>query len=714
MGRLYQTTLERVRLRGARVEAPVARLRLSHLLASASLQPPAMPPSALLLVRAMSDPLPGRITRAFTPGALASAEWERAAQERLAAFYGSAARPMWGPAPSAAAAVLFSDYGEMLACLARDLAAGAAVGWWWQVLLRGHLRPLPGSWAAVWEKEPLYIPAALDSLERRQQAVKVLERIAPVQAWNLLKAVLSAFDLAGLVPARIPSAGWTVEPKPHATGREAQAGDASVNLAIETEEGFDPHAGALANTSFPWEPHISQNSLPAELGYERQALLGIGLLLRRAPQVAFSSAFALRFRAWVREEETRGRARAAASSTADSSPPDFLSGPAQSRAIRGETSPSYWRSRLTEKDSIPAGMASRANLLSGREKDRESGTREKGRTSALRPFASAESFLPFAPAENREPAVEDHGAAPSTHSLTPAEGTLPARMEPGPASAQWRHSAPDKTISERARPPQSLQERMEAAPAEPLPSITARQWEGGELTSAGGILYLVHFLRQAGLLREFETGLGGWALLELVARCLLDDAPHLADDAIWAALAHLDDRDPRTPPGLSFKPQPTYEAPASWLANATDQPRFVRFRSRGLEIWNAEGFLIFDSERHVPRPAGWRRLSFSRRRKLRRAARVRPLSLSLSPELRRFLHFVLPYARWRLERALGSSRAGPFEEALLPSGRLYLTSTHVDLVMPMQEISVPVRLAGLDANPGWVPELGRVVTFHFL
>jgi hypothetical protein len=43
-----------------------------------------------------------------------------------------------------------------------------------------------------------------------------------------------------------------------------------------------------------------------------------------------------------------------------------------------------------------------------------------------------------------------------------------------------------------------------------------------------------------------------------------------------------------------------------------------------------------------------------------------------------------------------------------------VTATHVDLVMPMNEISVPVRLAGLDANPGWVPELGRVVTFHFV
>ena len=27
--------------------------------------------------------------------------------------------------------------------------------------------------------------------------------------------------------------------------------------------------------------------------------------------------------------------------------------------------------------------------------------------------------------------------------------------------------------------------------------------------------------------------------------------------------------------------------------------------------------------------------------------------------------------------------------------------------------AVPVRLAGLDINPGWLPWLGRVVQFHY-
>jgi hypothetical protein len=39
--------------------------------------------------------------------------------------------------------------------------------------------------------------------------------------------------------------------------------------------------------------------------------------------------------------------------------------------------------------------------------------------------------------------------------------------------------------------------------------------------------------------------------------------------------------------------------------------------------------------------------------------------------------------------------------------------THVDVLLPLQAISLVVRLAGLDRTPGWVPELGRVITLTF-
>ena len=52
-------------------------------------------------------------------------------------------------------------------------------------------------------------------------------------------------------------------------------------------------------------------------------------------------------------------------------------------------------------------------------------------------------------------------------------------------------------------------------------------------------------------------------------------------------------------------------------------------------------------------------------------------------------------------------------DLLVCPGQLYVTATHVDLVMPLDAITIPVRLAGLDRNPGWLPDFGRVILFHF-
>jgi hypothetical protein len=45
--------------------------------------------------------------------------------------------------------------------------------------------------------------------------------------------------------------------------------------------------------------------------------------------------------------------------------------------------------------------------------------------------------------------------------------------------------------------------------------------------------------------------------------------------------------------------------------------------------------------------------------------------------------------------------------------RVEYTPSHIDVCFPDQAISLAIRLVGLDINPGWVPWLGRVVTFYY-
>lgn len=70
-------------------------------------------------------------------------------------------------------------------------------------------------------------------------------------------------------------------------------------------------------------------------------------------------------------------------------------------------------------------------------------------------------------------------------------------------------------------------------------------------------------------------------------------------------------------------------------------------------------------------------------------------------------------AQWalRLEMLYGPDGLWPLP--LEQPGRLRATETHLDLDLATTEIDIRLRLAGLDLDPGWVPWLGRVVSFHY-
>lgn len=53
-------------------------------------------------------------------------------------------------------------------------------------------------------------------------------------------------------------------------------------------------------------------------------------------------------------------------------------------------------------------------------------------------------------------------------------------------------------------------------------------------------------------------------------------------------------------------------------------------------------------------------------------------------------------------------------ELLRVPARVHHGPTHLDVDYPLAAVRVEVRLVGLDVNPGWVPWLGRVVSFRYL
>jgi hypothetical protein len=256
-------------------------------------------------------------------------------------------------------------------------------------------------------------------------------------------------------------------------------------------------------------------------------------------------------------------------------------------------------------------------------------------------------------------------------------------------------------------------------------------------TELGGVLFLVNLLRALKLpeLLETEFGVGpisGWELLELLARSLLAQrARSLANDGVWTLLAQLAGRSPEEPIAPEFTPRPSYRIPAFWM-EAVPQPSAhffgVRLRGNHLQVWHQQGFMLADClgehfvskaaveqqcsaycpEADLPQLISWREIA--------RSSLAGCINVPVKrPALRRFLAFLLPYVRWRLCRALGITNVHRLTEMLLlRRGRLYATRTHVDLTMSLNQATAPVRMAGLDANPGWVPALGRVINFSFV
>ena len=79
----------------------------------------------------------------------------------------------------------------------------------------------------------------------------------------------------------------------------------------------------------------------------------------------------------------------------------------------------------------------------------------------------------------------------------------------------------------------------------------------------------------------------------------------------------------------------------------------------------------------------------------------------------RLVHALL--AKWmtRLQRALRRGAGMSMRALVRKPGQIAVTRTHVDAVFRLGDCDVRVRRAGLDVDPGWVPWLGRVVTFHY-
>jgi hypothetical protein len=715
-----RTCIDLLHVQGANQQRLALRLALSHLLNTADLCPPGLSPSAVLIVRRMLDPLPGCLAPQRRPVRVDST-WEKAVQKALANILQRAAHPSQGHVPANAEAVVFADEGEMVACFAIDMTQGEAwARWWWRTILRALPDPASRGLTMVLCQQAASVPAALRYLALHGQAGAVVGALSPPQAMAVLSAIGRAYgisdfclDASPLTPtfarrqteAEEPD-DWPVHPR-------------STLVSQHRDDLFRPSETTswLTRTGFgPAETPLWPATLvPPGLGKERTCLLGVGLRLCEQPAIVHSSAFLRTLRHWWRQdtESTLRQVSPAAEATermVERPTRDRTGtggGPSASKAslphtmIEAMTPPSH---------RFPQGIPQRAdtNPLVG---DEAEGLQGGG--------------------------MENNPDAPLQQASTGESWTLQPRAE----AARTSEAQSGKRAYQAEQAP-ALEADLERQTGATEQRALASQLEDGVPTALSGVFYLVNLMLRLDLPACFEeewelaSQVGSWGVLEALSRGLLTtESAHLSADPLWSALAQLGGRQLGQLPGDSLPGSDQYRLPVIWETHAVSTRSVVYYwywtaQHRRLYMWTAGGYVLLDCPQSASsaeaqmRAALWAyqanpdavSLEYRPFEQVPRDPLSSTLVEGVSPGFTRWLALALPYIRFRLQRALhpAADNARDVEEILLRcQGRLYVTSTHVDVVMRLQDISLPVRLAGLDRDPGWVAQFGRVIQFHF-
>ncbi|HYV06446.1 MAG TPA: hypothetical protein VFB82_17750 [Blastocatellia bacterium] len=734
------TYVNKLRATGGSQDALALRIRLERALAGARLHPSGLPASGILCVRKLRDPMPGGL-RIEGGSVQAPVAWERAVAESLDQLAARAARPALGYVPLNADAVVFLDRPEFLACLAIDwLEGAAATRWWW----RSIFEALDATSAVVhaWMEALEYVPVALVQLVERGKAAEFVSSLGESKSRMLLNGITRRFALQELEVALdvvLQDISDQYNAQPRAVLPDKRPGSQA----------------ALAVKQPPWR-RWAKETRDRELAIAQESLLGIGLMLVRAPAVVRSRSFVKELLKWHTIET-------GVSAVEKTSPVVPITNPVYESSDRREPMPAT--RDLAETDETRNEMLQDRDTFQRPpgDSDRPNSRAELLNTVVGRSDENAASIAPEAETRltdaHDEPLQLNEVAVPELAHEAAAESSL----------------ALVSSLSQEASCDAPVETQIE--------------------TEFGGIFYLINVGLFLNLYGDFTTpaepgiDLSIWDFVALTARDLAGS--EIETDPVWKLLAQLSGRSEGESPGQAFEPPDSWRLPSEWLAAFPEESAFgweitedtsdasvadrrggrdahastlsdqkgggreVRASgTRRLRVWHSEGFLVVD----VPLDEDAEQQLERETREYKTMAslefRSEPSESKDSSKLERWLAWLIPYVRARLARALGihvgaalRGRPSPWPEegaapgsagipACMSSGekeagrdacaprslpellldhraRVVVSATHLDVFFSLEDHPLEIRLAGLDRDAGWVPAAGRYVSLHY-
>jgi hypothetical protein len=612
------TTINRVRLRGAAGLDPIsARLRAGRLIEQAA-DGVALPPAAILCVRRLGDPRPGRID--LTAWQTPAVEWARAVGDTLADLVRRASRPARGPVPRDTEAVIFDDHAQMLASLAADWCRGSIDTWWWRALFGGSRDA--DVVLSAWRREPAHVAAAIEEIARTGWAVTFVRRMPGLETAALLDAIVEAHGLSPELKSSGRVAATVALSKVGATST------ASRPTRIEKQSASAP--------SVPWQ-RVAPEACVGGLRVDQELLLGVALTLRRDPARVRDRTFVEEVARWRDEAD----ARAAASSV-------------------GVT--------IGAPPALPAPVV-------------VFDVKDAAGAVEARPVDAAAEL----PSRAASPPIE----RPSVVSDQRSETGVPRSADAVPVEAAAL-----------------LRESVESTMVE---------------TKLGGIFYLLNVSLALELYGDFSAPLAPqldlsiWRFVALVAAALLRGKARR--DPVWRLLADLAGPNP-----ASIRGTEEWRLEPSWLA-AFPEKRTWRWDADAdrVRVRHPDGFFILDLARakqqspedQVRDETNRYRVAASFRLARARNTCTSGVETGADAAFTRWMRWHTLYVRARLARALGVPRARVADLLCRHRARVTLSLTHVDVAFFLADLPIPIRLSGLDRDPGWIPAADRIVSFRY-
>lgn len=323
--------------------------------------------------------------------------------------------------------------------------------------------------------------------------------------------------------------------------------------------------------------------------------------------------------------------------------------------------------------------------------------------ATVAPHATAARGTPLpssaaAPTPSAPSTAASSGASRQRPTLSPASSSPPpppAPVAPPATSAAGPGATPDATTNT-------------------TPTATT-----GFATDFAGLWFLCNAFLVLGLYGDFSDP--GDGRLALAPSRLLDRlalrwfGARYRDDRLHTALTR-DGRDPPLPRRWQVEP--------AWLEAFPAEEGIHRATSRHQQaLWHPAGFPLRDGA--LSRGRGWRgsgRSMEGRRnpgrstgrrttQRWQRSRAMRPLPPIPSAQSARWLACLALYLDARIQRATGDPALGLSSLAI--AGQCRIGAERVDVDLALADLPLPLRLAGLDRDPGWLPAEGRAIAFHF-